>query len=89
MVISKVYALSTVLTSGAILFENIIISSVQKDSESDIKTLSYGSEVSLTLILIIFYIFHIGRKIYYPSHIYSDFEGTGEAHVTRLYNPLE
>ena len=23
-------------------------------------------------------IFHIGRKIYHPSHIYTDFEGTGE-----------
>jgi iron(III) transport system ATP-binding protein len=34
-------------TEYEIEFENIIISSVQKDSESDIEKLSYGSEVSI------------------------------------------
>jgi ABC-type Fe3+/spermidine/putrescine transport system ATPase subunit len=34
-------------TEYEIEFENIVISSVQKNSESDLKTLTYGSEVSV------------------------------------------
>ena len=34
-------------TEYEIEFENIIISSVQKNSESDLKTLTYGSKVSI------------------------------------------